>query len=146
MARRISILCSAALLAALLASAAPANAQQQTCFPQTGHCIGGRFAQYWQQNGGLPVFGYPLTDELTQQGRTVQYFERQRFELHTENAAPYDVLLGLLGEEVLQQHGIDWHTQPLSPRPVARCRWRQQPPHNVGDQAPNRCFKRYWMT
>ena len=83
-----------------------ANAQQQACFAETGHCIGGRFAQYWQQNGGLPVFGYPLTDELTEQGCTVQYFE-----LHTENAAPYDVLLGLLGEEVLQQQGIDWHAR-----------------------------------
>jgi hypothetical protein len=81
----------------------PAVAAQQSerCFPETGFCIGGRFAQYWQQNGGLPVFGYPLSDELTEQGRTVQYFERQRFELHTENAAPYDVLLGLLGSEVL---------------------------------------------
>ena len=48
-----SILCSLALLAALFAGALPAEAQQRTCFRQTGHCIGGRFAQYWQQNGGL---------------------------------------------------------------------------------------------
>ncbi len=27
-------------------------------------------------------------------------FERNRFELHPENAPPYDVLLGLLGKEV----------------------------------------------
>jgi len=30
----------------------------------------------------------------------VQWFERARFELHPENDAPYDVLLGLLGNEV----------------------------------------------
>jgi hypothetical protein len=124
----------------------PATAQQLTCFAETGHCIGGRFAQYWQQNGGLPVFGYPLIDELTEQGRTVQYFERQRFELHSENAAPYDLLLGLLGEEVLQQQGIDWHTQPVSPGPVASCLWFQQTQHNVCDQAPNSGFKQYWTT
>ena len=146
MVRGTSFLCGVALLAALLAGASPANAQQRGCFTQTGHCIGGRFAQYWQHNGGLPVFGYPLTDELTEQGRTVQYFERQRFELHVENAAPYDVLLGLLGEEVLQQHGIDWQTQPVSPGPLANCLWFQQTQHNVCDQTPSSGFKRYWMT
>jgi hypothetical protein len=143
---RISILGAVALLAALFAGALPAEAQQRACFPQAGHCIGGRFAQYWQQNGGLAVFGYPLTDELTEGGRTVQYFERQRFELHSENAAPYDVLLGLLGEEVLQQRGIDWHTQPISPGPVAGCLWFQQTQHNVCDQTPGSGFKRYWQT
>jgi hypothetical protein len=146
MVARTSILCGVALLATLLAGPLPATAQQLTCFAETGHCIGGRFAQYWQQNGGLVVFGYPLTDELTEQGRTVQYFERQRFELHSENAAPYDVLLGLLGEEVLQQQGIDWHTQPVSPGPVASCLWFQQTQHNVCDQAPNSGFKQYWTT
>jgi len=30
---------------------------------------------------------------------SVQYFERARFEYHPENAAPYTVLLGLLGGE-----------------------------------------------
>lgn len=30
----------------------------------------------------------------------VQWFERARFELHPENPAPYQVLLGLLGNEV----------------------------------------------
>ncbi len=143
---RTSILGAVALLAALFAGALPTHAQQRTCFAQTGHCIGGRFAQYWQQNGGLPAFGYPLTDELTEQGRTVQYFERQRFERAPENAAPYDVLLGLLGEEVLQQQGIDWQTQPVSPGPLANCLWFQQTQHNVCDQTPGSGFKRYWQT
>jgi len=146
MVRRTSFLCGLALLAILLEGAAPANAQQRACFAETGHCIDGRFVQYWQQNGGLPVFGYPLSDELTEQGRTVQYFERQRFELHSENAAPYDVLLGLLGEEVLQQQGIDWHTQPVSPGPVANCLWFEQTQHNVCDQSPGSGFKRYWQS
>jgi hypothetical protein len=143
---RTSIFGILALLVSLLVGAAPAQAQQRTCFAETGHCIGGRFAQYWQQNGGLAVFGFPLSDELTEQGRTVQYFERQRFELHSENAAPYDVLLGLLGEEVLQQQGIDWHTQPAAPGPAAGCLWFAQTQHNVCNQTPNIGFKQYWMT
>lgn len=38
--------------------------------------------------------------------------ERNRFELHPENAAPYDVLLGRLGDDRLRQTGIDWQTLP----------------------------------
>jgi len=53
------------------------------------------------------------------------------------------VLLGLLGEEVLQQQGIDWHTQPVSPGPVANCLWFEQTQHNVCDQSPGSGFKRY---
>src|SRR5262249_57046359 len=94
----------AVLLALLLALAESgpryAAAQAQSCFPETGHCIGGRFAQYWRENGGLAGFGYPLRGELTQGGRTVPDFARPRFELHPPNAAPHRVLLGLLGEGV----------------------------------------------
>jgi hypothetical protein len=70
-------------------------------FPETGHSVGGEFLTFWQQHGGLATFGYPITEAFEEDGRTVQYFERQRFELHPENAAPYNVLLGLLGVEAL---------------------------------------------
>lgn len=70
-------------------------------FAETGHSIGNGFLRYWQQNGGLEIFGYPLTDEITQNGTTVQYFERARFEWHPgSNPENYDILLGLLGNEV----------------------------------------------
>ena len=67
-----------------------------------GNWVGGAFLQRWQNNGGLFVNGYPITDEFQEQlsdGNTysVQYFERARFEFHPENAAPYNVLLGALG-------------------------------------------------
>jgi DMSO/TMAO reductase YedYZ molybdopterin-dependent catalytic subunit len=70
-------------------------------FPETGHSISGEFQTFWGQHGGLATFGYPLTEAFEEDGRTVQYFERQRFELHPENAAPWNVLLGLLGTEAL---------------------------------------------
>jgi C-terminal processing protease CtpA/Prc len=72
-------------------------------FAQTGHTIGGRFLQYWTENGGLVQQGYPISDEFTEvsgldgKAYTVQYFERAVFELHPENRAPYDVLLSQLG-------------------------------------------------
>ncbi len=63
------------------------------CFTETDRCITGRFLAYWQANGGLAQFGFPLTGEqpaLLEDGKTytVQYFERARFELHPENAPP----------------------------------------------------------
>ena len=71
-------------------------------FPETGYTVSGAFLTFWQQHGGLATFGYPITEEFEEEGMTVQYFERQRFELHPDNPAPYNVLLGLLGIEAME--------------------------------------------
>ena len=75
----------------------------------TGHTLRGTFLDYWTANGGLAVFGFPLTEEFQEvnptDGKvyTVQYFERNRFEYHPENAGNrFVVLLGLLGAETLR--------------------------------------------
>jgi len=75
-------------------------------FELTGHNVSGGFLAYWEANGGLTQFGYPLTEVITEtleDGKQyrVQYFERARFEYHPENAAPYDVLLGQFGRQIL---------------------------------------------
>jgi spore germination protein YaaH len=75
-------------------------------FPETGHSLSGAFLRYWRTNGGLPIFGYPITEPFMELSPTdgkrylVQYFERNRFEYHPENRPPNDVLLGLLGVQV----------------------------------------------
>ena len=81
-------------------------------FTQTGHNLGGTFRQYWLANGGLAVFGYPTSEAFTETSPTdgkpylVQYFERNRFEYHPENAGTqYEVLLGLLGRQELVDRG-----------------------------------------
>jgi hypothetical protein len=76
-------------------------------FPETECYVGGAFWQYWVSNGGLMIFGYPLTDErdeqdpLTGRQMTVQYFERAVFEWHPENPQGNRVLLRRLGAAVL---------------------------------------------
>ena len=92
------------VLAAVVAAYTPAGAQAGTrTFPETGKTVKGRFLEYWTQNGGLPQQGFPISEEIRERSDTdgktytVQYFERAVFELHPENAAPYDVLLSLLG-------------------------------------------------
>jgi hypothetical protein len=83
-----------------------------TFFAATGHNVPPDFLAYWNANGGLAQFGYPLTEVISEtlnnaQGQPqpfeVQYFERARFERHPENQAPYDILLGQFGRQVLAQ-------------------------------------------
>lgn len=88
-------------------------------FPETGFSLAFGFKLFWERNGGLPVFGFPLTEERaernldTGQTYTVQYLERQRFEYHPElRGTVYEVLLGRLGVEILQRQGRDWVTFP----------------------------------
>ena len=35
----------------------------QRCFAETNFCIGGRIREFWEQNGGLSVFGFPVTPQ-----------------------------------------------------------------------------------
>jgi hypothetical protein len=50
-------------------------------FSATGHTLAGKFKDFWTQNGGLEIFGYPISEVVDQNGTKVQYFERARFEL-----------------------------------------------------------------
>jgi predicted secreted protein/heat shock protein HslJ len=118
--------------------------QEQLCFAETPYCVSGRFLSYWRQNGGLTVFGLPISDQLTENNLQVQYFERQRFELHTENAAPYNILLGRLGDELLRQRSIDWATLPNASGAQAGCRYFPETRHNVCDQVGGPGFLSYW--
>jgi hypothetical protein len=70
-------------------------------FSETGCYVGGAFWDYWRDRGGLPIFGYPLTNERDEGGMTIQYFERAVFEWHPKNPAPYNVLLRRLGADAL---------------------------------------------
>jgi hypothetical protein len=93
------------LLGMGIASVAPAEAQQRTrCF-ETGYCVSGAILRYWEQNGGLPIFGYPISEqrvttiEYTWIG-PVQWFERDRLEDHSNEGQ--GVLAGRLGVRYLE--------------------------------------------
>ncbi len=103
--------------AALLAPVGTVRAQAgQRCFAETGFCIEGRIREFWEQNGGLAVFGLPIgpqqLETIESQALQVQRFERNRLELHPENPRPNDVLLGRLGADRLAAAGRDWWTFP----------------------------------
>ena len=73
-------------LGALLNEPEPAAQPKDgyTFFPETGHNVSPAFLKYWNETGGLAVFGYPITEERTEKNPidgkeyTVQYFERNR--------------------------------------------------------------------
>ncbi|HZG66058.1 MAG TPA: hypothetical protein VEZ12_04900, partial [Herpetosiphonaceae bacterium] len=121
--RRHNIMLLAVLALAIVfgSTIRSARAQDQRCFPETNQCVSGRFRQGWEQNGGLAVFGFPITPQREERNRDTgqtyltQWFERNRFELHPENAAPYDVLLGRLGDDRLLQIGRDWRQEGREP-------------------------------
>jgi hypothetical protein len=88
------------------------NAPGTRYFPETGHTMAAEFVGYWERTGGLAVYGYPISEPFYETSPTdgqtylVQYFERNRFEYHPELAGTqYEVLLGLLGSEVLRLRG-----------------------------------------
>ena len=110
------VLASVALMLVALAprpTGQTVSAQERLCFPNVPgitECIEGRFRQYWEQNGGLAVFGYPITaarnevNRDTGQTYLTQWFERNRFELHPEHAGtPFEVQLGQLGRQLYER-------------------------------------------
>jgi hypothetical protein len=52
-------------------------------FPETGHNMAPEFLEYWRSHGGLPVYGYPISEPFMEKSPTdgkeylVQYFELQ---------------------------------------------------------------------
>ena len=126
-----------------------ARAADERCFAETNQCISGRFRDYWEQNGGLAVFGYPVSAARNEANRDTgttfltQWFERNRFELHPENNAPYDVLLGRLGDDQLVRQGLNWRTFAQGFKQDG-CLWFAETGHSVCNQGQNRGFRAYW--
>ncbi len=75
---------------------------------QTGHNLAEPFLTYWRENSGATFLGNPISEQLAQQGLTVQYFERARLELRGEI-----MTLGRLGDEMAASHPL---RRPQRPR------------------------------
>ncbi|HEX5688646.1 MAG TPA: hypothetical protein VFX76_01515 [Roseiflexaceae bacterium] len=89
------------------AAAAPSDTVElRWHFKETGHTIGKPFRTFWQNRGGLALFGLPISEPTMENGLLVQYFERERMELHPELAGTrYEIQLGHLGVAVLERTG-----------------------------------------
>jgi hypothetical protein len=144
----------AVLLLSLLPPAAlRAQEGSPICFPGVAgieHCISPSFAAYWRSNGGLPIFGYPIspadtTSLIEGQPILAQWSERNRMELHPNNAPDYRVQLGRIGAERLEQLGRNWSLEPREAGPQPGCLWFAETGRNVCNQEPGAGFMSYWQ-
>jgi hypothetical protein len=101
---------AAALLLALLAAPPARGAAQsgERCFAETNQCIAGPIRAYWERNGGLAIFGFPISPQRIEtvegQELPVQWFERDRLEDHGRAG----VLAGRLGARILELTYRPW--------------------------------------
>lgn len=144
MKRHLLLLALALMSLCALVPTTPANAQtRERCFRETGFCVSGPILDYWERNGGLPVFGFPTTPLIitTVEGNwtgPVQWFERDRLEDHS--AQGEGVLAGRLGVLMLELEGRPWpglFSPELSER--QGCRWFAATQRNLCQP-----FLNYW--
>ncbi len=125
------------------AGAGTATPVGAACFQPSNACIQGRIRQVWDSDGGLAVFGKPLAP-VRQSGTgtaaiQVQDFERFRFEIHSANKPPYDILFANLGAE--RFHATGGKDAPATKSDAPGCKWFEDVQHNVcGD------FLTFWTT
>ncbi|MCM8749837.1 terpene cyclase/mutase family protein [Thermomicrobiaceae bacterium CFH 74404] len=107
----------------------------------TRHNVCDVFRTFWESNGGLANFGYPLTRPYYEPalGTAVQYFERARFELHRGSDGSALVLLGRLGSERAVGRETESPFRLSSPIDRPDCLYFPETGHNL-------CagFRAYW--
>ena len=98
--RRLALLLLLIILPLTVGESAKAQSSDVLFFPETGHNVTGDFLHYYNSVADHRlVFGYPITERITSKdGKTVQYFQRARFELRID--LPERVQLTPLGQAV----------------------------------------------
>lgn len=84
-----------------------AQSQDSKYFSETGHNVQGEFFKFYNSNpNALFLYGYPITEEFTSKdGKTVQYFQRARFELDKTLPEGQRVQLTPLGQLTFSSTG-----------------------------------------
>ncbi|MGA7672302.1 MAG: hypothetical protein WBW04_17900 [Nitrolancea sp.] len=136
--RVANVLLAVAVGFAVLFTGAGANAAP------TGFDVAPEFQAFYLASSGLSNFGYAVSGSMNEGGFLVQYFERQRFENHTENAGtPYQVELGRLGADSAQASGVmnSAAFQPISAGTTSpdECTFFAETGHQVCGS-----FRAYW--
>lgn len=80
-------------------------------FDATGQNLQHGFLDYWQNNGALRIFGYPLSSEFEHDGTHVQFLERAIIEWHPDNPPEWRILFERLGARAAERNGVD--TSPV---------------------------------
>jgi hypothetical protein len=74
-------------------------------FPDTGHQICHAFLDFFESHGGLPVFGFPISELTMEHDRLVQYFQGFRLDWHPEDTINGAVQVAPLGRLHFEELG-----------------------------------------
>jgi uncharacterized protein (DUF2141 family) len=131
-------------------------------FPETQHNLCGDISTYWSKFGAA-ILGFPVTEPFQENGRTVQYTERERIEDHLPSefhvmsydgvSGPADlagdtagyadsptILLGLLGDEVTAGRSGEGPFVSTTANPSGDCTFYAETGHNLCGG-----FRAYWL-
>jgi hypothetical protein len=88
-----------------------------TCrsFPEIEYKVCYAFLDYFLANGGIPVFGYPISNFEIEDNLIIQYFQRAKMEWHPELPSGERVVLANLGEEYFNLLEDNRLKQPVLP-------------------------------
>jgi hypothetical protein len=122
--------CLASVLILLTFRAGQAQQESATYFPETGHYVDEPFLSRLLTEGGVQLWGPPITEAFEENGLTVQYFERSRMECASDAHGACDPRLSPLGELLGHQ------TPRVTSVPEALirddlCRYYPETGHNV---------------
>lgn len=91
----------------------PPDHPEKFYFAETGHTASFAFLRFLEENGGVDVLGYPISEwEFEPNGRIVQYLQRGKLEWYPENAPGRRVQMGMLGTIYVDQHVDPAYTDP----------------------------------
>jgi hypothetical protein len=85
----------------------PSNTPACRYFPESGNSVCYAFLDFFEENGGVTQFGYPISGFEIQNGWIAQYFQNARFEWHPENPPGQWVTVADLGYEYFNVSGAD---------------------------------------
>jgi hypothetical protein len=76
-------------------------------YPQTGHNVSGDFLTFFDANGGLERFGFPIAEPVVADGNLVQDFQRARLIWHASTLTGDRVAMEPLGRIYFEVQGLD---------------------------------------
>ncbi len=114
MPRRILLSLIVALIAGLAAPAAALADSSGAYFPATGHTLtdSGGFASFWYERDGMRLLGMPVTEPLTIEGGTAQYFEKGRLEQRLDATGALTVTMAPVALEYVTLLGRSFPAMP----------------------------------
>ncbi|MEI7555816.1 C39 family peptidase [Candidatus Chlorohelix sp.] len=102
--------------------------------------IAPQFYRQWLLEGGLELYGYPISLPVETKGKIFQYFERARMEYDLSAPATQIIALGLLGRELTATRTDELFFRPVAPLKSDSIWYLQETGHTLGG-----AFLSYWL-